>query len=392
MPLIKNYCLLFCLAALLASLWPVVAQARPVAASLPGLHVVGSQIRDAQNHPIILKGVARPGLEYLCHGEGPYDLASFQAMQSWGVNAVNLPLSSSFWLNTDGACPDYRQTVAATIQHAETAGLYVVINLHSAQPNQSEMPAGDAVTFWTQFLGAYGADHDVLIELFNEPHNVSWQVWHDGGTVQNANGSYQAVGMQQLVTLANTLAPKMLVIVSGLNYGYDLAGLAQGYAIQSANLIYSVHLYDYPEKQPADWPRAFGFLSGHAPIIATEFGDTAHCDGGWLQRIMPLMHAQLNGYFAWAWIVTQDYCHYPGIISAWDGTPSPYGAPIRTFYLSHTPSAQASQSAPAVSLTIAPAFFVFGIVALVMLLLTGAAQMRRKMAPTGTLPAGKPHS
>src|SRR4051812_9677499 len=58
-----------------------------------GLHVVGNQLLDGDNRPVILRGVNRSGTEYACiqgwgFFDGPSDLASMQAIAAWGANAV----------------------------------------------------------------------------------------------------------------------------------------------------------------------------------------------------------------------------------------------------------------------------------------------------------------
>ena len=75
-----------------------------------GLHVVGQQLLDGANHPVILRGVNRSGSEYACiqgwgFFDGPSDLASVQAIAAWGANAVRIPLNEGCWLNINGAPP-----------------------------------------------------------------------------------------------------------------------------------------------------------------------------------------------------------------------------------------------------------------------------------------------
>lgn len=293
----------------------------------------GNQILDVNGKALFIVGVSRPGLEYSCTGVGMYDQASFATMRRWGINTVRLPISSAFWLNTNGTCPTYRTTLDRAIHNAEAAGLYVIVELHHSDHGHEQMPDQDALLFWQQFLPHYRTDPFLMVELFNEPHDVSWAVWHDGGTVQTASSAYVSVGMQQLVDVANTLAPHTLVIVSGLAWEYDFSGMLPNFVLKGNNLIYGVHLYNFPGKQPQDWANAFGFLESRHPVLITEFGDTSQCDGSWLRNSLLQMRAQSAGMIAWAWIVDVDPCHYPALLADWSGSPSTYGQTVYDFYL-----------------------------------------------------------
>ena len=58
----------------------------------------------------------------------------------------------------------------------------------------------------------------VLYDLYNEPHDVSWEIWLIGGTIMDKPNTaarrgpprtYQAVGMQKLLDTAAPRARKM---------------------------------------------------------------------------------------------------------------------------------------------------------------------------------------
>jgi len=71
------------------------------------LSLSGTQIMRG-GQPITLVGAARYSLEFECHGDGHFQLSDFQAMRTWGMNTVRIPLSLAFWRNLDGKCPDYQ--------------------------------------------------------------------------------------------------------------------------------------------------------------------------------------------------------------------------------------------------------------------------------------------
>ena len=79
------------------------------AASAPtGLHVVGNQIEDSSGRVIIPHGVNRMGGEYSCISssggtfDGPITQTVVNAMLSWDINIVRVPLNEDCWLGING--------------------------------------------------------------------------------------------------------------------------------------------------------------------------------------------------------------------------------------------------------------------------------------------------
>jgi endoglucanase len=68
----------------------------------PQLYALGSELVNASGQQVVLHGVDRSGTEYECvQGlgifSGPRYRASINAMKSWGVNAVRVPLNEACW-------------------------------------------------------------------------------------------------------------------------------------------------------------------------------------------------------------------------------------------------------------------------------------------------------
>ncbi|MBA3822778.1 MAG: cellulase family glycosylhydrolase [Ktedonobacterales bacterium] len=320
---------------------------------LPGLQVQGTQFVDATGKTVRLIGATRQSLEYLCRGDGHLNPADFAAMRSWGMNVVRLPLSSEFWANAGGDCPDYRTTVTQTIYNAESAGLYVIADLQWNAPFdtaydrthggvQCPLPDnGKDLAFWHDLATIYAHDGAVLFDLFGEPHDISWTSWQHGTTITagcyivNPSGepqeqvSYTGVGMRDLMAQVRTIAPNNIIILSGLNWGYDLGGISS--TANESNVVYGTHPFDHSDKQPADWSRAFGNVAqGHA-VIATEFG-SYDCKTEYIRQAIAYFNAHNMSWLAWAWDAGD--CHGPSLLADWSGTPSqPYGAFVQAAML-----------------------------------------------------------
>lgn len=319
------------------------------AATFPGLAVKGSQIITGDQRPITLIGATRSSLEYLCTGDGHFQASDFLAMRAWGMNVVRLTLSSEFWANHDNACPTYRQTVHDAVMTAEAQGLYVILTLQWNAPLDSasdrthggaQCPMPDArqdVAFWQDVAASYRTDQHVLFDLFGEPHDVSWKTWYDGGTIVGGcdviqqtgssveQGTYTAIGMGALSDIVHTIAPANTLIVSGLDWGYDLSQVT-AYPLATTNILYDTHPFDYGEKQPAYWDHAFGNLARHAAVIAGEFG-SYDCQTTYSAQLIAYFNQHHISWLAWAW--NPSACSGPSLIADWTGTPStPYGAYI----------------------------------------------------------------
>lgn len=321
------------------------------ALTTPALSVQGTQFVDAAGHAVTLVGATRQSLEYLCHGDGHFAPADFQAMRSWGMNAVRITLSSEFWSAAGGGCADYHQTIATAVGNAEAAGLYVILTLQWDAPYdtahdrtyggvQCPMPDdGKDVGMWRDMAQIYRNDQRVLFDVFSEPHDVGWDTWLNGGTITNAAcyiisqkdsiepGSYHAIGMRDLVAAIRAISPQSIILLSGINWGYDLSSVGQGYAVTGSNIVYSTHPFDYASKEPANWPHDFGAVAQTYPVIAAEFGSYT-CGTGYLVAAITYFKAHHISWLAWAWNVGG--CSGPSLLADWSGAPAgAYGAYIR---------------------------------------------------------------
>ncbi|HEX8733608.1 MAG TPA: cellulase family glycosylhydrolase [Ktedonobacterales bacterium] len=311
-----------------------------------GLSVSSTHILAPDGRALTLLGAARYSLEFECQGDGHFQQADFQAMRAWGMNTVRIPLSSGFWRNLGNGCPTYRATVAAAVANAEAAGLYVILDLQRDAPfslpqdvagGGEQCPLPDAkydLAFWRQVAAQYGHAPRVLFDLFGEPHDISWEQWRHGGPITSScygyasERTYTAIGMPTLAAAVRAVAPRSIIIVSGLDWGYDLSGIDRQSAIPLRNILYATHPWNHTTvMQPSDWPRAFGTTARQLPVIATEFG-AYDCRTGYLATALDYFARLGVSYLAWAW--TPGGCQTPGLLANWSGAPSvPYGQYIR---------------------------------------------------------------
>jgi len=313
--------------------------ATPTAPVAPGgYYVNGNTVCTAEGRPHLFHGIDRASLEWNSRGEH-ISLADFQLMQAWKPNVVRIALNQDFWLSASpNFDPSYIDTLDNAVAWAEMAGMDVILDLHwsdagvlgSCPPAggcQQLMPDANSVTFWSEVAAHYKNDGRVMFELYNEPHDVSWQVWKFGG---DTGQGWQAAGMQQLYDTVRATGAQNLVIIGGLDWAYDLSGVPAN-RIAGYNIAYATHPYtslDRFLRPPSDWNRAFGSLTATDPVIVTEFGvldETTVCTTDFQQQVITYADAHFAGWTSWWW--------YPAgclaLISDWSGTPTPVGNVIR---------------------------------------------------------------
>src|SRR5262249_45362998 len=149
----------------------------------------------------------------------------------------------------------------------------------------------------------------------------------DGGctvTATEVSGvTYTAVGMQPLFDAVREVAPSSVVIVTGSDAGEDLSGVAQGYAISGAQLVYGAHMYKGRGYGPTDWLARFGSMGVDHPVMVTELG-SLDCSADESTRLLDYLDAPLPDpavRFGWgirSWNLPGD-CGYPSVIADWSG-------------------------------------------------------------------------
>jgi aryl-phospho-beta-D-glucosidase BglC (GH1 family) len=292
--------------------------------------VQGNEIRDANDQVHIFRGIDRPSLEWNSNGEGISE-ADFALIASWNANVVRIALNQGFWLEGSVAYdPTYRQRIDQVIQWSEAAGMDVILDLHwsdrgnlSQWPGQQRMADQNSRTFWQSVAERYKDDGRVLFELYNEPHDVTWSVWLEGG---DSGDGFQVVGMQELYDTVRATGADNLVLIGGLRYAYDLTGVPD-HRVQGYNIVYTTHPYDFADKQPAAWNADWGFLADTDPIFVTEFG-SFNCNPNYAQQLIDFAEQRGLSWSAWAWY--PGGCGFPALIENWSGTPSAVGQIVKT--------------------------------------------------------------
>lgn len=315
--------------------------------------VQGNAILGADGRRYLFHGIGRDGLEYTCNGDGFFDAQHLALMGPgantssgtyWYANTVRLPVSEGYWLRGQPAqhctAQQYQGLIKKTIDTLTSMKLNVIIDLQWTDAGGQapgggagwQMPDNDSVTFWKQVAPIYKSYTNVLFELFNEPHPGSWSCWAAPCTITNDTSwvtdcsctrtfTYQSPGMQALVNAVRGAGANNVVLVAGMNWGYDLSLIA-AYPITGTNIVYDTHPYPYTLKQPSDWAKYFGNISNTYPVMSAENGEY-DCGTSYMKQLLSYFDAHMIGWIAWAWVSAGAICSYPQLVTDYTGIPAP---------------------------------------------------------------------
>jgi len=332
-----------------------IGMGQPSSLPLP-LKVVGTQIVNSKNEPVRLRGVNAACLEWTSNGEGHILESVRVAIDDWHVNHIRLPMSQDRWF---GKAPEqtdegkaYRALVDEVVKLCASKCVYIMLDMHWSDVGewgqnigQHSMPDENSLTFWKDLAPVYANHPAVIYDLYNEPHDVTWDVWLNGGEITdrpNRRGqtpkTFKAVGMQPLLDAVRATGAKNLIVAGGLDWAYDFSGILEGRQLKDptgSGVLYANHCYNNKNQAVETWIANMEKAAAKLPIIISEFGGAYYKpgeeppmrrfggmrrnDGDWLMRVLQAIEDHQWSYTAWDFHPSAG----PTLISGWDYTPSP---------------------------------------------------------------------
>ncbi|MEV4420399.1 cellulase family glycosylhydrolase [Patulibacter sp. NPDC049589] len=374
------------------------------AGAATSIAVSGDHLVDGAGRTVQLRGVDRSGTEYACSRalpggtrgfaifDGPTGMShiddvqqdtTLDAMRSWGIDAVRVPLSDACWFGASGLNPAYtgtayQQAIVRYVDQLDARGIVAILSLHTASTgafsNQDLrlLPLPDAdqgPRFWQSVVQALVRSpeprRNVLYDVFNEPHLTAaelpgatdaqrWACWRSGGCLVHpvdppvtpspadpaptdppatdpapVPDPYRAAGMQSLVNEirareSQTGSPTRPILLGGLDYANDLstwlANVPTDPAPQRA-LVASFHAY--AGAACADvvcWGAGAGTIHAAGyPVVTGEIGQY-DCGADHVQRYTDWADARGISYLAWTWNAE---VRLDGTPTGWDCAASP---------------------------------------------------------------------
>ncbi|MDR1011507.1 MAG: glycoside hydrolase family 5 protein [Opitutaceae bacterium] len=316
----------------------------------PPLRVAGNQILTPDGAPVWLQGLCIDSLEWSHVGERVVQ-SVITGVYQWKANAIRLPVQmhtesgKGFWFGKSIYQKDegkrYREVVDSAVNAAAGLGAYLIIDLHGFRA-----PTAETLEFWKDVATRYKNHPAVIFELFNEPHDITWQIWRDGGDVTDSAQAgqdvvaenkeklktFQAVGMQQLVDVIRATGAKNVIIAGGIDWSGDISGVLKGYALDDRDgngIIYTAHVYPWKK----DWQGHFLDVAEKHPVLIGEVGairawedfsfigpDQRYPLEGWAEDMIGCIQKYKLHWTAFSF---HPRCG-PMIISDWEYTPTPY--------------------------------------------------------------------
>lgn len=327
------------------------------APKLSPLKVKGVQIVDDRGKPVLLRGVNTACLEWSSDGEGHILETARVAVESWKVNHIRLPLSQDRWFGkapeqTDGG-KSYRALVKGVVDWCGAHGCYVMLDMHwnnagewGKNIGQHQMPDMNTATFWADCAKVYKNHPAVIFDLYNEPHSITWEVWRNGGTVEEKSGpgarqgtfvpvTYKTPGMQSLLETVRKTGAKNLIVAGGLDWSYDLSGFLNGYALKDTKggrgVLYACHAYPIKGDTVDQFLVKLDAALPKIPVIISEFGaenrrNEPEGPNPWVVRMLAEMKSRKAHWTAWDLHPAAG----PRLLAGWDYKPTPsFGVPVK---------------------------------------------------------------
>jgi hypothetical protein len=293
--------------------------------------------------PVVLEGLNVPSLEWSNEGENVLRSTDV-AITQWISNCIRLPLAQDRWFGkapgqTDGG-EAYRKLVRAVLDRCKKSDVALVLDLHwsnggvwGKQIRQHKMPDEHSVSFWVDVAKRYRDEPLVLFDLYNEPRDVSWEVWRNGGDVTDMEDGkeirYRTPGMQGLLQAIRKAGAKNVIVAGGLDWAYDLTGIVNGFALRDPNgngVMYASHIYPWK----SDWEGKVGICADRHPVLVGEVGcepdPKQEAPETWAPRMLEWIKKRKLHWTAWCFHPSAS----PRMLLNWEYEPTPYwGAPVK---------------------------------------------------------------
>lgn len=281
-----------------------------------------------------LKGINWFGLDSPYHGlHGLWSGRSMDSfldqIKSLGFNSIRVPLSPESLSESTAGQDGYTNPVAQIkdlIKKAESKDIYILLDYHTCSSEVGYLASsplacsGYTLNDWFEDLRkmaslAKASDTVVGIDLFNEPHEPTWQQWSEWAS--------------QAAKVVLSENPNILTFVEGVADSSSYGEYAPFWGenlyeahdkrpnIPLSRLVYSPHAYgpsvydghDYfqqaafPNNMPAVWESHFGFLKDKGYVLAVgEFGGRLEGkDLLWQEAFVKyLVDKNIDHFFYWS--------------------------------------------------------------------------------------------
>ncbi|MET4082413.1 hypothetical protein ABIB40_002371 [Pedobacter sp. UYP30] len=245
----------------------------------------------------ILRGVNVSGLEYDSTGRKVPISELMTLANRWNINVVRLPINQQWWLNNENG--NYRKLIDNIIDSLKSRNIYTIFDLQwiNTKLKINPLPNQQSVELMKQVAKRYKNEPAVIYDIYNEPRDCTHQDW--------------AAWAVKLIEGIRGVHPNALILVNGIDWGYDLGGFMKN-PLPYKNIVYGSHLYPqkpgsgYKSKPEFDkyWK---GILDKNLPLFIGEIGpeepnyNNEEQLASFLDPHLALIDSLSLGYTAWSW-------------------------------------------------------------------------------------------
>ena len=307
------------------------------------LSVNGKNIVNENGETVVLRGVNIGDPAKLAY-QDRWNRRIFDEVESWGANVIRLPVHPMGWRERG---PEwYLERIDEAVFWANSLGLYLIIDWHSIGNLNSEMyqhpmyqtSMVETRDFWRRMAFRYRDVPTIAVyEVFNEPTNDF--IGNGRGSLGKLDWATWRETLEELVDIVQVYDPNSIVLVGGLNWAYNLDGVAE-LPVRREGIAYASHAYPQkarPEVNTreafhAAWQRDWGYVAESYPVIATEIGwvredgfnphvPVINNDGTYGPNLVRFMKERGISWTVWNFDVDWG----PRMISDWGFTPTEQG-------------------------------------------------------------------
>ncbi|MET0794535.1 MAG: glycoside hydrolase family 5 protein, partial [Polyangiaceae bacterium] len=228
------------------------------------LQVVGSELRDASNNKVQLKGVSSMWLNWEDTGYAESLPALEWMRNNWHLSVIRAAMgvepAGAYLTNPEAA----KKKLTTVVDNAIAAGVYVIIDWHDhhALDHQAE-----SLAFFTEMATKYAGVPNVLYEDFNEPTNdPTITTWAQIKPYHTA-----------VVSAIRGAGSNGIVILGTSTWSQDVDVASQD-PLVGANLMYTLHFYACTHG-PGLINKGKAAMERGLALFVTEWGAT-NADGG----------------------------------------------------------------------------------------------------------------
>ena len=279
------------------------------------------------------------GAEYACvQGwgifDGPSDQTMVNGLLSWHVHLLELGLNEDCILGINGVNPayagaNYMGAIQNFVNLLHANGIYTRLTIYWAAAGtqlatgQPPLLDADHAPAALQVIAQYfGNDQQTLIGLQEEPHDISWACWKNGGS--SCSLGYTALGMQSALGDYRAAGGTNVVTAPGIDYANNLQQwLAYKPSDPLNQLMASQDIYGNNTCGNSTCLNAYtGPVAQNVPVLLAEYGETydgSSCANTSTSDIVGWADAHGVSYGAWTWN-TWGACSTLSLISSFNGT------------------------------------------------------------------------